>query len=121
MVQTLRLRFLAEGEERIVSLAGSRLTLGRGPDNDVVLADVSVSRHHAELRAAGGGWTVHDLGSTNGIEVNRVPVASAPLAPGDRLAVGAFELAVEGELEPPPAAARAPVSVAPSPLANATS
>ncbi len=128
---SLRLRFRADGEERVVPLAGARLTLGRGPDNDVVLADVSVSRHHAELRANGAGWTVHDLGSTNGIEVNRVPVASAPLSPGDRLAVGAFELEVEGEPSAPsasiipesPPAARAPRSVAPSmpsPLANAT-
>jgi adenylate cyclase len=126
----LRLRFSADGEERILPLAGARVTLGRGPDNDVVLADVSVSRHHAELRANGSGWTVHDLESTNGIEVNRVPVASAPLASGDRLTIGAFEIQVEAEPEAPPpaaprptAAARAPVPVAPvdrEPLANAT-
>jgi adenylate cyclase len=122
----LRLRWLIEGKERVLPLAGPRLTLGRGPDNDVVLADVSVSRHHAELRAAGERWTVHDLKSTNGIEVNRVPVESAPLAPGDRLVVGAFELLIESEPEPPPrslppAAPRAPASVGgPSPIANAT-
>jgi adenylate cyclase len=117
----LRLRFAVAGEERVVPLSGTRLTLGRGTDNDVVLADVSVSRHHAELRATAGRWTVHDLRSTNGIEVNRARVESARLAPGDRLVIGAFELAVEGELEatsppnPAPAAGR-PASV----LANAT-
>ena len=123
----LRLRFLVAGEERVVPLTGSRLCLGRGPDNDVVLADVSVSRHHAELRAAGGRWTVHDLQSTNGVELNRVPVASAPLAPGDRLAIGAFELRFEDEpagVPPRPAGATvAPPPVAgsgPSVLANAT-
>jgi adenylate cyclase len=123
----LRLRFLVDGEERVAPLAGSRLTLGRGPDNDVVLADVSVSRHHAELRSTDGAWTVHDLRSTNGVELNRVPVASAPLALGDRLTIGAFELRVEGEPPPtspqpvPGPATRPAVSAGgPSILANAT-
>ncbi|HEV7516426.1 MAG TPA: FHA domain-containing protein, partial [Thermoanaerobaculia bacterium] len=92
----LRLRFLVDGEARTFALSGSRVRLGRGSDNEVVLPDVSVSRHHAELRRSEEGWSVHDLMSTNGVEVNRVPVKAAPIEPGDQLGIGVFELVVEG-------------------------
>jgi adenylate cyclase len=97
----LRLRYTVNGEERAVPLAGGRTRLGRGGDNDVVLSDVSVSRYHAEILREAGGWSVHDLKSTNGVEVNRVPVEKAPLRPGDVLGIGVFEIRVEAE-EPPP-------------------
>ncbi|HSU83408.1 MAG TPA: adenylate/guanylate cyclase domain-containing protein [Thermoanaerobaculia bacterium] len=93
----LRLRYIANGEDRVVPLAGGRTRLGRGSDNDVVLSDVSVSRYHAEILRDGGGWLVHDLKSTNGVEVNRVPVERAPLHPGDLLTIGAFEMRLEEE------------------------
>jgi len=96
----LRLRYIANGEDRAVSLTGGRTRLGRGGDNDVVLSDVSVSRYHAEILREPGGWSVHDLKSTNGVEVNRVPVEKAPLRAGDLLTVGSFEIRVEQE-EPP--------------------
>jgi adenylate cyclase len=92
----LRLRYIASGEDRVVPLTG-RIRLGRGSDNDVVLSDVSVSRYHAEILREAGGWAVHDLKSTNGVEVNRVPVEKAPLRPGDLLTVGAFEIRLEEE------------------------
>ncbi|HTG35969.1 MAG TPA: adenylate/guanylate cyclase domain-containing protein [Thermoanaerobaculia bacterium] len=98
----LRLRYLASEEDRVVPLAGGRIRLGRGSDNDVVLSDVSVSRYHAEILREGDGWTVHDLKSTNGVEVNRMPVEKAPLRAGDLLTVGAFEIRLEEE-EPRPA------------------
>jgi len=119
----LRLRFEIEGEERTVPLSGSLVRVGRGADNDVVLPDVSVSRHHAELRrevggaaAAGAagdrdGWSVVDLKSTNGVEVNRVAVRSAPLHDGDRLRIGVFELRVEAVAP----AARSLEATAPAP------
>jgi len=92
----LRLRYVLDGEERLFPLTGAnKIRLGRGSDNDVVLPDVSVSRYHAELRRDGTGWSVHDLKSTNGVELNQVPVRMAPLQPGDRLSIGVFELTVE--------------------------
>jgi adenylate cyclase len=97
----LRLRYIVNGEERAVSLVGGRLRLGRGSDNDVVLSDVSVSRYHAEILSEPNGWSVHDLKSTNGVEVNRVPVERAPLRGGDVLTIGSFEVRLEAE-EPPP-------------------
>lgn len=103
----LRLRYVINGEERAVSLTGGRVRLGRGSDNDVVLSDVSVSRYHAEILREPEGWVVHDLKSTNGVEVNGSPVEMAPLHPGDHLSVGSFEIRVEEE----PAAAVRPQPV----------
>ena len=96
----LRLRYTVNGEERAVPLTGGRIRLGRGSDNDVVLPDVSVSRYHAEILREAGGWSVHDLKSTNGVEVNREPVEKARLRPGDLLTIGSFEVRLEEE-EPP--------------------
>ncbi|HEY2292694.1 MAG TPA: adenylate/guanylate cyclase domain-containing protein [Thermoanaerobaculia bacterium] len=98
----LRLRYIANGEDRVVPLAGGRTRLGRGSDNDVILSDVSVSRYHAEILREGSGWIVHDLKSTNGVEINHVPVEKAPLRAGDLLTIGSFELRLEEEEARPP-------------------
>jgi hypothetical protein len=50
--------------------SGSRVRIGRAPDNDIVVDDPTVSNAHAELRDEGGRWVVSDLGSTNGTYVN---------------------------------------------------
>ncbi len=71
------------------------LTLGRSSDNDVVLRDFSVSRHHARVDADGEALVIRDLESTNGVKVNETFVSSAPVAVGDRLTIGSFELMVE--------------------------
>lgn len=91
----LRLRFVIHGEDRLVPLTGGKVRLGRGADNDVVLSDVSVSRYHAEIRRESDGWVLHDMKSTNGVEVNGVPVERAVLQAGDRLSVGSFAMTVE--------------------------
>jgi adenylate cyclase len=94
----LLLRYLLDGEDHTYPLsgaAGARVRLGRGGDNDVVLSDVSVSRYHAELVREADGWYVQDLRSTNGVEVNRVPVERAPVQPGDRLGIGVFDIGLE--------------------------
>src|SRR5260370_34623504 len=108
-ISMLRLRFAIGGENRLFPLTGGRVRLGRGGDNDIVLADVSVSRNHAEIRRGPDGWHIHDLKSTNGVEINRVPVRSAPLRPGDRITIGAFELEVESVL---PSAGASPAAAA---------
>lgn len=66
------------------------LTLGRDPDCDVFLNDVTVSRRHAVLRVRAGVVSVEDSGSLNGTYVNGVRVDEAPLGAGDRLQVGRF-------------------------------
>ncbi|HTQ79655.1 MAG TPA: FHA domain-containing protein, partial [Thermoanaerobaculia bacterium] len=105
-------------------MAGSPVRLGRGNDNDIMLSDVSVSRHHAELRRGPEGWSIHDLNSTNGVEVNRVPVKTAPLEAGDRLGIGVFELWFEALPQLAPTLPTVARTVAPdegfASLANAT-
>lgn len=64
--------------------------IGRGPDQEVFLDDITVSRKHAELRAAPGGWQLVDLGSLNGTYVNRRPVQEALLASGDEIQIGKY-------------------------------
>ncbi len=94
----LRLRFIMDGEERTVPLSGPEIRLGRSGDNEVVLPDYSVSRRHAVLRPDSGGvWHVHDMKSTNGVQLNGADVQRAPIRFGDLLKVGVFELRVEDE------------------------
>ncbi len=69
--------------------------MGRSSDNDVVLRDFSVSRHHAKVEEQNGTYRIIDLESTNGVKINDGFVTSAVMSPGDRLTVGSFELLVE--------------------------
>lgn len=55
---------------------GKEITLGRATDNQVVVDDVSVSRHHAVIRWKKGGMFITDLGSTNGTFVNSEKVSA---------------------------------------------
>ncbi|MCP4898101.1 MAG: FHA domain-containing protein [bacterium] len=70
-------------------------TIGRSSDNDVVLRDFSVSRHHAEIKENDGAFTVTDLESTNGVKVNETFVTTATVAPGDQITIGSFCLLLE--------------------------
>jgi FHA domain-containing protein len=76
-------------------LSGDRVLLGRSRECDVQLADPNVSRRHAELRRDEGGWSVVDLGSTNGVKLNGRRVDQAALEPGDRITLGLTELTYE--------------------------
>jgi Nif-specific regulatory protein len=73
-------------------LTGERFTLGRDYGNDVQLTDSKSSRHHAEIRAENGGWTVWDLGSSNGTYVNKKQIKSHNLREGDELRIGGTSL-----------------------------
>lgn len=69
------------------------IRIGRGGDNDLILADPSVSEHHARLRLDAGVWTVGDLGSVNGTWVDGEPVqGDVPIASGSSLRLGTIEL-----------------------------
>ena len=78
----------ADGIGQMVELAHEQTVLGRDAGCDLELADDSVSRRHAAIEFAGGGFDVVDLGSTNGTYVNDVRVARQRLNAGDRLRVG---------------------------------
>ena len=86
---------LLVGEGRRSVLSGERVLIGRSRECDVVLSDPNTSRRHAEVRRDGDGWTVVDLGSTNGIKVNGRRVDQAALEPGDRITLGLTELTFE--------------------------
>lgn len=77
---------LSNGER--VALGEGSLTVGRVADNALVLADPNVSRHHAEIRQADGGFWIFDLGSTNGTHVNGVRVTQHQLETEDEVAFG---------------------------------
>jgi pSer/pThr/pTyr-binding forkhead associated (FHA) protein len=73
-------------------LSGEKMTIGRSPETDVFLDDVTVSREHATLVRRGGDWLLDDAGSLNGTYVNRQRVDSHRLEDGDELQIGKFKL-----------------------------
>ncbi|QEC49103.1 FHA domain-containing protein [Baekduia soli] len=73
-------------------LQGERMTIGRRPDSDVFLDDVTVSRDHALIVRRGDEYHLDDLGSLNGTYVNRRRIESHHLADGDELQVGKYKL-----------------------------
>jgi len=82
-----------DGSERErISITSTPVVIGRMSSSDVVLSDPNVSRRHAELRRDGGGWSLVDLGSTNGTLVNGKLAKEHVLRDGDRLAFGTTEL-----------------------------
>lgn len=80
---------------RSIQFDGRPLTLGRAPDNRVVLRDGRASRHHARIDARRGSLVLTDLGSTNGSFVNDRRIEAVALGEGDRIRLGATILVVE--------------------------
>jgi FHA domain len=74
------------------TLTRDRLTIGRSPDSDIFLDDVTVSRGHAELLRRPDGFAIADLGSLNGTFVNRRRVDRKLLEDGDEVQVGKYKL-----------------------------
>jgi len=74
------------------AVAGERMAIGRTPDAEVFLDDVTVSRNHALLVRRRDGLYIDDLGSLNGTYVNRRRIESHRLADGDELQVGKYKL-----------------------------
>jgi hypothetical protein len=74
-------------------LEGERMTIGRRPDSDIFLDDVTVSRDHALLVRRGDDYYLDDCGSLNGTYVNRSRIESHRLTDGDELQVGKYKLA----------------------------
>ena len=73
-------------------LEGERMTIGRRPDSEVFLDDVTVSRDHALLVRRGEDLYLDDLGSLNGSYVNRHRIESHKLEDGDELQIGKYKL-----------------------------
>ncbi len=73
-------------------VAGERMSIGRRPDSDVFLDDVTVSRDHALLIRRGDHWHLDDCGSLNGTYVNRERIESQRLEEGDEVQIGKYKL-----------------------------
>jgi pSer/pThr/pTyr-binding forkhead associated (FHA) protein len=73
-------------------LHGERMTIGRSPDTEIFLDDVTVSRDHAVLVRRSGAWYLDDSGSLNGTYVNRRRIDSHKLEDGDELQIGKYKL-----------------------------
>jgi hypothetical protein len=93
---------LAHHPRAVLNIGGKRhqippdgAVLGRSRDCAITIEDANISRRHAEIRLENGTWSIADLGSTNGIEVNGERVSNAKLEPGDRIVLGRTELVFE--------------------------
>ena len=73
-------------------LDADKTTIGRHPESEIFLDDITVSRRHAELRRAEESYSLHDVGSLNGTYVNRDRVEEAGLHSGDEIQIGKFKL-----------------------------
>jgi pSer/pThr/pTyr-binding forkhead associated (FHA) protein len=73
-------------------LDGALTRVGRHPDSDIFLDDVTVSRRHAEFRRDGMGVKVRDVGSLNGTYVNRDRIDEVTLSNGDEVQIGKYRL-----------------------------
>jgi pSer/pThr/pTyr-binding forkhead associated (FHA) protein len=79
---------LASGGQHFAIRAGAVTRIGRALDNDIVVGDASVSRHHASIECRDGGFVVRDLGSQNGTWMGGQRITEAILGNGDSLKLG---------------------------------
>jgi len=95
------------------ALTEEAVTIGRAPDNSLVIDDVSVSSHHAQLTPVDETYLFEDLGSTNGSRINNKVMAAGEkqtLKPGDKIRLGRVDAvydpdsAVDGETREMPEA-----------------
>lgn len=88
----------------IYSLRGSVVTVGRGPENTIQIIDTRISRFHIRFELTNGHWTLRDLQSRNGTQVNGKPIATTVrLIPGDTIQLGNTTLLFERDPESNPA------------------
>lgn len=86
---------LVVGTRRLLVPPGGG-TIGRSRECDVVLDDAGISRRHAAVRPGPAGWTVEDLGSTNGVLLNGQKLRGVEqLQPADRIELGSTEIVFE--------------------------
>lgn len=67
-------------------------SVGRHPESDIFLDDITVSRRHAEFCRDGSGYRLRDVGSLNGTYVSRERIDDVSLASGDEVQIGKFKL-----------------------------
>jgi hypothetical protein len=94
--------FLIVEGSRHIELGTPVISIGRALDNDIILEDGRVSRHHVQLRRRYGRYVLYDVGSTGGTTINGYPVEECVLHPGDVISfAGAEVIYGEDRLEDP--------------------
>ncbi len=106
--------FLILDGRRTVSLVRPTVALGRSLDNDVIVDDARVSRHHAQLRRRAGRYVVYDLGSSGGTLVNGDRVSECLLQAGDVISLAGVQV-IYGEDSPTPPPPPGPQDTPPLP------
>ncbi len=106
--------FLIVDGRRTVPLDRPIVTIGRSLDNDVVVNDTRVSRHHAQLRRRAGRYVVYDMGSSGGTRVNGDRVSECLLQPGDVINLAGVQV-IYGEDNPTPPSPPGPQDTPPLP------
>lgn len=76
----------------VFTLGNEEATIGRSPDNDIFLNDMTVSRSHANITPSGKSYSITDNNSYNGVWVNNNNVTKTVLRDGDIIQLGAFSL-----------------------------
>ncbi|MFO1483142.1 MAG: FHA domain-containing protein [Verrucomicrobiaceae bacterium] len=94
-----------DGASGVLELDAERMTLGRADDNQLIIADDSVSSHHGEVAFDGASWTLNDLGSTNGTKVGGSRVETVKLNAGASFQLGNVNCVFLGDGEEAAAAA----------------
>jgi pSer/pThr/pTyr-binding forkhead associated (FHA) protein len=79
---------LPNGKEQKFKIEKRKITIGRGPNVDLIIKDQMASRLHCAIEYKSGIWRIHDLNSRNGTYLNGNTVKSSVLTTGDRIAVG---------------------------------
>ena len=93
-----RLLILSQIEgDRVFELSDDTTIIGRGDDAALMLANVSVSRHHAEIALSETTATIKDLGSANGTMLNGEVIKEAVLSSGDEIMLGKYNLVFVGD------------------------
>jgi hypothetical protein len=98
--------FLIVEGQRHVELQASVVSVGRALDNDVILEDPRVSRHHAQIRRRYGRYILYDLGSAGGTAINGYPVEECVLQAGDVISFAGVEVVYGEDVPPAPAPGR---------------
>ncbi len=88
----LTLRYNEKTIREYELVAGQNLSIGRNPDNDIVIDNLGVSGHHARIESVASSFVIRDMDSTNGVFVNKQRIGTHALHHGDMVLIGKHEL-----------------------------
>jgi hypothetical protein len=88
---------LVNEDGETITVDGRPLRIGRGPDNDLVVPDIRISRYHAVIEPVPSGWIVRDLDSTNGTFLDGDRVSEAALDPPAALSLGGYQFTLRAD------------------------